>query len=66
MGYPLAVGSLDVNPQDITYEYSGWFYFTLILIGFLIGMAILGTAFYRKKRENWGLVPKIMQSFNVK
>ena len=63
---PLAVGNVEVNPQDMDFAYSGWFYFTMVLIGLLVLMAFIGTAFYQKKRESWGAVAKVVQSFNLK
>ena len=41
LGVPLAVGSVDVNPQDRVYDLSGWTYFTLIMMILLVLMAIL-------------------------
>ena len=40
VGFPLAVGNIEVNPQDIKYDFSGWFYFTIILLCFLLVMGV--------------------------
>jgi len=47
LGIPLAVGSVEVNPQDHVYDKSGWFYFTIIMLILLVLMGIL--AFVRGK-----------------
>lgn len=41
LGVPLAVGSVQVNPQDTVYEKSGWFYFTVIFLLLLVLMGVL-------------------------
>lgn len=47
LGVPLAVGSVDVNPQDYTWDKTGWFYLTIIL---LILLALMGVfALWRGK-----------------
>lgn len=41
LGFPLAVGSIDVNPQDKQYPFSGWFYLTVVLLVLLGLMGII-------------------------
>ena len=40
LGFPIAVGTVEVNPQNITYDISGWFYTSIILFAllFIIGV----------------------------
>lgn len=40
IGFPLAVGSVDVNPQDYVWEKSGWFYLTAVILSLLTVMGI--------------------------
>jgi hypothetical protein len=62
----LAVGSVDLNPQNYEYERTGWFYFTIITILLLavIGIISLIRSIRSKKKEKYSTGDKILQSFN--
>lgn len=65
-GAPLAVGSIDVNPQNYTWETSGWFYFTVVLLAILLFMAVFALFWsWLKKKEKYGAVDKIIQTFSL-
>ncbi len=51
----LAVGTVDVNPQNMVYDRSGWFYFTIvsILLLALIGLIALAKSIKSKKKEKY-------------
>jgi quinol-cytochrome oxidoreductase complex cytochrome b subunit len=51
LGVPLAVGWVDVNPQERVYDKSGWFYFTLILMVLLALMGVLAFVRGRLSRK---------------
>lgn len=48
LGFPLAVGSVDVNPQDYVWEKSGWFYLTMVILSLLAVMGVF--ALWRSMR----------------
>jgi peptidoglycan/LPS O-acetylase OafA/YrhL len=62
----LLVGTVDVNPQDYTYDKSGWFYFTIttILLLAFIGVIALVRSMRSKKKEKYSSADKILQTFN--
>jgi branched-subunit amino acid transport protein len=64
VGMPLAVGVVDTNPQDYTYEKSGWFYFTVVTIVILVILGIVSLVRFRKRKEKYSGVAKILQSFD--
>lgn len=43
LGVPLAVGSIDVNPQTYTYDYQPWFFVIMIALGLILGLSIYAT-----------------------
>ena len=50
LGVPLAVGQIDVNPQNYTYTKSGWFYVTMVTVSLLVVLGIVATLLGRRKR----------------
>jgi len=53
MGFPLAVQAVEPNPQEITYEFSGWFYVTIIAFVFIFATSIFATVIkLMAKRHN--------------
>lgn len=62
----MLVGTVDVNPQDYTYDKSGWFYFTIttILLLAFIGVIALVRSMRSKKKEKYSSADKILQTFN--
>jgi len=62
----LAVGTVDVNPQNYVYDKSGWFYFTIVTIILLaiVGLLALFRSMRSKKKEKYTPADKILQSFN--
>lgn len=62
----MLVGTVDVNPQDYTYDKSGWFYFTIttILLLAFIGVIALVRSMRSKKKEKYSGADKILQTFN--
>lgn len=57
MGAPLAVGSIDRNPQDYAFETLPWFYFTVTFLVILLLLSVLSVfwAWRRKKEKYAGL-----------
>lgn len=62
----LLVGTVDVNPQDYTYDKSGWFYFSIVTIILLamLGLAALARSMRSNKKERYSAADKILQTFN--
>jgi len=62
----LLVGTVDVNPQNIVYDKSGWFYFTIVTIIVLavLGLIALLRSMRSKKKEKYSAADKILQTFN--
>lgn len=62
----LAVGTVDVNPQNYAYDKTGWFYFTITMIILLavLGLISLFRSMRSKKKEKYSPVDKILQTFN--
>lgn len=53
MGFPLAVQTVEPNPQEITYEFSGWFYVTIIAFVLIFATSIFATVIkLMAKRHN--------------
>ena len=66
VGAPLAVGSIDVNPQNYTFSYGGWFYFTVITFALLLFMSVFALFWgSRKKKEKYTALDKVIQSFSL-
>ena len=66
VGAPLAVGSIDVNPQNYAFSYSGWFYFTVITFALLLFMSVFALFWgSRKKKEKYTALDKVIQSFSL-
>ena len=66
VGAPLAVGSIDVNPQDYAFSFSGWFYFTVIMFAILLFMSVFAIFWgWRKKKEKYSGLDKVIQSFSL-
>lgn len=66
MGAPLAVGSIDLNPQDYTFETLPWFYFTVTFLAILLFLSLFSVFWsWRKKKEKYGALDKVLQSFNL-
>lgn len=66
MGAPLAVGSIDLNPQDYTFEKLGWFYFTVTFLAILLFLSAFSVFWsWRKKKEKYGTLDKVIQCFNI-
>jgi hypothetical protein len=66
IGVPLAVGSVDVNPQNYTFQTSGWFYFTVTVLALLLCMTVFSQFWsWKKKKEKYSTVDKIIQSFSL-
>lgn len=64
-GAPLAIGSMDVNPQSYTFNTSGWFYLTVTILSLLLFMAVFSLFWgWRKKKEKYSTMDKIIQSFS--
>ena len=51
LGVPLAVGSVEVNPQNYTWDYSGWFYLTMVLLALSAGTGLVACilSLFRRK-----------------
>ena len=66
VGYPLAVGWTEVNPQDIVYPISGWFYAIIIILSllFLLGIFAWARGRIRKNKEKKGILNKVISSFD--
>lgn len=62
----MAVGSIQVNPQDIKYDVSGWLYVTIILLAFLFLMGVFAVIKGKmgKKKEKKNISDKIVESFD--
>lgn len=62
----LAVDTVLVNPQNIVYDRSGWFYVTIvsILLLALIGIISLAKSIKSKKKEKYTTPEKILNCFN--
>ena len=61
------MGSIEVNPQDIQYDFMGWFYFTIILLCFLVAMGVFACLKGKlgKRKERKGLADKVVESFDL-
>lgn len=65
MGAPLAVGSIDRNPQDYTFETLPWFYFTVTFLLLLLVLSVISVFWaYRQKKEKYAGLEKVLQCFN--
>ena len=49
LGFPVSVGSVDVNPQDTVYPINGWFYVAIIVLVLLFLMGVF--AVVKKRME---------------
>jgi peptidoglycan/LPS O-acetylase OafA/YrhL len=66
VGAPLAVGNIDLNPQDDVFSTSGWFYFTLTFLALLLFMSVFSIFWgWRKKKEKYSTLDKVIQSFSL-
>lgn len=67
LGVPLAVGSMDVNSQDYTFETSPWFYVMTIFFCTLIILSIASVwmEWRKKKEKQYSGLDKIVQCFNL-
>ena len=57
---------MEVNPQDIKYDLTGWFYVTIILLCllFLMGVFACVRGMKGKKKEKKKIQDKIIESFD--
>jgi hypothetical protein len=64
-GFPLAVGTVDQNPQNYDYPYLWEYYLTLVLIVLfcLLGFVAIVLAI-RKKKEKYSLAHQIIHTFS--
>lgn len=66
IGAPLAVGSVDLNPQNDVFSESGWFYFTLTTVALLLFMSVFSIFWgWKKKKEKYSQLDKVIQSFSL-
>lgn len=62
---PLAVGTVDVNPQDFQFSGTYVYYITVTILALLALIAIFSIFWgQRKKKEKYSKLDKIVESFN--
>jgi hypothetical protein len=64
-GFPIAVGTIDENPQNYTYDYSGWYYFTVVLFSLFAVLGITAVVYFKKnKKDRYSIGEQMLQAFS--